>query len=309
MRLWISKSSEVPVHEQLTTQIMLGITSGDLKPSQKLPSTRELARRFGVHPNTVNAAYRSLSSRGWVEFRKGSGVFVRTLARDVQLNGKFQLDQLIWSFLKIARSKGFSLAKIRSRVRSWMQFQLPDHLLVIEPDMELRHILLTELSEVTEFPVSGLGLEDCRKPGALTGSFPVALYARAEEVRAVLPLNTDCMMLHSCSLQENTLKFRHLPPDAPIAVVSRWSEFLRWARTTLVAAGVDPAGLSLRDAREKGWQAGLRFNTHIIADVAASKLLPPGNSHVMVIRVISESALSELRAFIKDFLTSSSPVG
>jgi DNA-binding transcriptional MocR family regulator len=43
MKLWISKSSEVPVAEQLTTQIMLAIHSGELKPNQKLPSTRELA--------------------------------------------------------------------------------------------------------------------------------------------------------------------------------------------------------------------------------------------------------------------------
>jgi DNA-binding transcriptional regulator YhcF (GntR family) len=31
MKLWISKNSEVPVAEQLTTQIMLAIHSGELK--------------------------------------------------------------------------------------------------------------------------------------------------------------------------------------------------------------------------------------------------------------------------------------
>jgi GntR family transcriptional regulator len=63
MKLWISKNSEVPVAEQLTTQIMLAIHSGELKPNQKLPSTRELARRFALHSNTVNAAYRDLARR------------------------------------------------------------------------------------------------------------------------------------------------------------------------------------------------------------------------------------------------------
>ena len=66
MKLWISKNSEVPVAEQLTTQIMLAIHSGELKPNQKLPSTRELARRFALHSNTVNAAYRDLAHRGWL---------------------------------------------------------------------------------------------------------------------------------------------------------------------------------------------------------------------------------------------------
>ena len=65
MRLWLSKSSEVPLREQLVAQIMLGIVSGDLKAGQKLPSTRELGRRFRVHANTVSAAYRDLHRRGW----------------------------------------------------------------------------------------------------------------------------------------------------------------------------------------------------------------------------------------------------
>jgi DNA-binding transcriptional regulator YhcF (GntR family) len=48
MHLWLSKNSEVPIREQLITQIRLAILSDDLKPGQKLPSTRELARRFRI---------------------------------------------------------------------------------------------------------------------------------------------------------------------------------------------------------------------------------------------------------------------
>ena len=55
MRLWISKNSEVPIREQLVTQIILGIVSNDLKAKQRLPSTRDLARRYEVHANTVSA--------------------------------------------------------------------------------------------------------------------------------------------------------------------------------------------------------------------------------------------------------------
>jgi hypothetical protein len=41
------------------------------------PATRELARRFRLHPNTVSAGYRQLEREQWVEFRRGSGVYVR----------------------------------------------------------------------------------------------------------------------------------------------------------------------------------------------------------------------------------------
>src|SRR5262249_18547883 len=86
MRIWLSKNSEVPLREQIITQITLGIISHDLQPNQKLPSTRELSHRLQVHPNTVSAAYRDLEQRGWVEIRKGSGVYVRALSEKKQLD-------------------------------------------------------------------------------------------------------------------------------------------------------------------------------------------------------------------------------
>src|SRR5258708_28007102 len=72
-----ARGSEVPIREQLVTQVILGILSDDLAPGQRLPSTRVLARRFRLHPNTVSAGYRQLERERWVEFRHGSGVDVR----------------------------------------------------------------------------------------------------------------------------------------------------------------------------------------------------------------------------------------
>lgn len=77
MQLWFAHGSEVTIREQLVTQVVLGILSDDLAPGQRLPSTRELARRFRLHPNTVSAGYRQLERERWVEFRHGSGVYVR----------------------------------------------------------------------------------------------------------------------------------------------------------------------------------------------------------------------------------------
>src|SRR3954464_9291333 len=76
MRFWLARNSEVPIREQLVTQVTLGILSGDLEPGRRLPSTRELARRFRVHANTVSAAYKQLEDEGLLESRHGSGVYV-----------------------------------------------------------------------------------------------------------------------------------------------------------------------------------------------------------------------------------------
>src|SRR5580765_49741 len=126
MRIWLSKNSEVPIREQLVAQITLGIVSNDLKPRERLPSTRDLARRYDIHANTVSAAYRELARRGWVEFRKGSGVYVR-LRNDEAVESGVALDQLIARFLRNLREDGYSLAEIQAGVQRSLSQQRPDH--------------------------------------------------------------------------------------------------------------------------------------------------------------------------------------
>src|SRR5439155_3971987 len=159
MRLWISKNSEVPIREQLVTQIVLGIVSSDLKVAERLPSTRELARRYDIHANTVSAAYRELARRGWVEFRKGSGVYVRA-RNDEPLDNKLALDQLIARFFRNLRENGYSLAEIQTGIQRSLSVQRPDHFLLLEPDPELREILVAEISKATNVKVRGVGPEE-----------------------------------------------------------------------------------------------------------------------------------------------------
>src|SRR5271156_6733215 len=95
MQLWFARGSEVTIREQLVTQVILGILSDDLTPGQRLPSTRELARRFRLHHNTVSAGYRQLQREGWVDFRHGSGVYAREQKPQSAPSSTLALDQLI----------------------------------------------------------------------------------------------------------------------------------------------------------------------------------------------------------------------
>ena len=48
------------------------VREGRLGPGRRLPSTRRLAARIGLHRNTVAAAYRRLAARGLLEVRHGA---------------------------------------------------------------------------------------------------------------------------------------------------------------------------------------------------------------------------------------------
>ena len=117
----------------------------------------------------------------------------------------------------------------------------------------------------------GLSLETCAGTGLPAGAAAVALYGQSERVRALLPADTSCLLLRSRSIPDALSAAERPAPDALIAVASRWPEFLRWARTMLVSVGVEPAALSMCDARQRGWQRGLSTSAFVIADALTAR--------------------------------------
>jgi DNA-binding transcriptional regulator YhcF (GntR family) len=299
MRLWLAKSSEVPLRDQLVTQIILGIVSNDLKTNERLPSTRELARRYKIHANTVSSAFRELSRLGWVEFRKGSGVYVRGHGAEQALEGGLQLDQLISKFFKSARQQQFSLAAIQTGLRRWLELQPPDQFLLIESDAELRLVLMAEIENATGARVSGIEFESYQHD-LLTGAVPVVMYSQLERAQTMLPPGVDLISLRSHSVPESMRGEKAPPAEALIGVVSRWPDFLRRARTILVAAGLHPDALTCRDARESGWQKGLRSTAFVITDSRMAGKIPEGCT-VRVFQLISDESIVELRDYVELF--------
>jgi DNA-binding transcriptional regulator YhcF (GntR family) len=76
MRLQVDVRSPIPIRRQLAEQLKHAIERGGLSPDQALPSIRELAGFLGVNPNTVARAIEDLKRSGYVEARRGKGVFV-----------------------------------------------------------------------------------------------------------------------------------------------------------------------------------------------------------------------------------------
>lgn len=294
MRLWLARKSDIPLREQLVAQLVLAILSGDLRPGQRLPSTRDLARRLKLHPNTVSAAYTELERQGWGESRRGSGVYVRGRKRAQSLPAGVELDWLIADFFRTAREKGLPLRQIRARLRHWLALQPPDHFLVIEPDEELRRILVAEISAAVKFPCAGAGFDACKQPEALAGALPVVLLRKFDKVRDLLPAASECLALQVRSVPGSLARWMPIPADALIVVASRWGDFLTWARTLLLAAGADADAVELRDARKPRWQDGLREASVVITDVLTAQNVPRG-CRTIAFPVIADTSLVELR--------------
>ncbi len=74
--LRIDEHSPIPIRRQLAEQLKHVIEGGGVPRDQALPSIRELAGFLGINPNTVARAIEDLKGSGYVEARRGTGVFV-----------------------------------------------------------------------------------------------------------------------------------------------------------------------------------------------------------------------------------------
>ena len=76
MILQFDFSSDVPIYQQIRNQIVIGISSGQLRPGEKLPTVRALAEESGINVMTVSKAYNLLKQEGYItaDRRKGAAV-------------------------------------------------------------------------------------------------------------------------------------------------------------------------------------------------------------------------------------------
>ena len=73
------------LHERITAQVRELISSGELKPGDRLPPERKLAELFHVSRNSVREAIRTLQDKQILISRPGSGTFVADLDKEDML--------------------------------------------------------------------------------------------------------------------------------------------------------------------------------------------------------------------------------
>jgi len=82
--LTLDSSLDKPLYGQIRDQLRERITSGALKPGDRLEPSRELAKRLGVHRTTVGNAYADLEAEGLIQGTVGRGTFVSALAASLR---------------------------------------------------------------------------------------------------------------------------------------------------------------------------------------------------------------------------------
>ncbi|MGE5206589.1 MAG: GntR family transcriptional regulator [Chlamydiota bacterium] len=79
-----------PIYRQLRERVIAMILEGVLKEGDPLPSVRNVAAEYRVNPLTVLKSYQELVDEEIVEKRRGLGLFIKTGARRLLLEGERQ---------------------------------------------------------------------------------------------------------------------------------------------------------------------------------------------------------------------------
>jgi DNA-binding transcriptional regulator YhcF (GntR family) len=274
----LSRKGGVPLHDQLLAQLELRILTGVLQPGARLPSVRVIARRHGLHANTVSAAYRALEAAGHVELRRGAGVYVRA-GSPASLEDARGLDELIRLALRTAFRKGYTGGEIRTAVERWLRAAPPERVVVVDPRRETLELVAHEIRSALGVPVAGCTLEE------LDG----------EPVRCAPGAHVETIRVEGSEDDQQAL--RTLPEGSTVLFVSSSPILLQIAQA--IVGGIRGDELLIEGrlvSRRAEWRRLLPAADLVFADaLAASAVREHRPRRLRELRLVADSDLEKLR--------------
>lgn len=113
----IRLEGKLPIYEQLYNGISRLISSGEFMPDERLPAVREVAKQFGINPNTVQKAYAQLEQSGLIYSIPAKGSYV-SAAKDAAAAVKAEALRKTEQEMRSAHCAGVTKEEILSLTES-----------------------------------------------------------------------------------------------------------------------------------------------------------------------------------------------
>ncbi|WP_426513289.1 GntR family transcriptional regulator [Dactylosporangium sp. McL0621] len=114
----LDPGSGVPTYLQLVHQVEQAMRLDLLRDGDRLPRIKDVVEALAINPNTVQKAYRELTTRGLVTAQQGVGTFVRGALPVVGLAGQAALRRRLVAWVRSARAAGLDHGGISALVAS-----------------------------------------------------------------------------------------------------------------------------------------------------------------------------------------------
>ena len=114
MNIVISNSGEIPIYEQIASQIKSAVIAGEVKPGEPLPSLRFLAKELRVSAISPKRAYEELEREGYITSVPGKGSFAAEINRELLREEQYKrLEEHLNEAVDAARTAGISLGEMK----------------------------------------------------------------------------------------------------------------------------------------------------------------------------------------------------
>jgi DNA-binding transcriptional regulator YhcF (GntR family) len=226
----------------LEGQIKHLILAGRFEVGSRLPSIRALAGYLRVNRNTVARVISDLESEGYVESRRGSGVYVVRPPVDEE---EAKRHEVLERVMDLAAARGIPIEELAYALlaRGGVRPQEKTPILFVECTREELDQFSDELEEQLPIEVESVLLEDLaeRVSGeeALPWRMAVTTFFHVHEVQDIVePRGIEAVALLAEANIESLRRLTELPEGTPVAVVG-------WGRTCMenLSRSIEGAGL------------------------------------------------------------------
>jgi GntR family transcriptional regulator len=275
MEIVLNRKGGVPLHDQLLAQLEIRILSGVIAPGERLPSVRALARRLGLHANTVSGAYQRLEAAGHVELRRGAGVYVRAGA-PATLEDARGLDEMIRLTLSAAFRNGYGGVEVKEAFERWLRAAPPERVVIVDPREETLELLAHEVRSTLGVPASGCTLEALRRqPALLSGALALVLPYHAAKVARLAP-GAACEVVHVNPSPEERKAVLALPEGARVLVISHSPLVVSFVAALIGGLRGDELHVETRTLGQRAaWRRLLPVADLVLADALAFESVRP----------------------------------
>jgi GntR family transcriptional regulator len=244
MDLRINSKSHVPVHVQLEGQIKHLILTGGFEVGSRLPSIRAMAGFLRVNRNTVARVFSDLEREGYVESRRGSGVYVveppPVEAEDLKRQ------EVLERVMDLASAQDVPVEDLAYALlaRAGARPQEKTPILFIECTRAELDQFSGELEEQLPVEVERVLIEDLADlvSGAETLPWRLAVttFFHIHEVQEVVePHGIEAVALLAEATLESLQRLMELPSGTPVGVVGRGRTCMENLSRSIEGAGLD----------------------------------------------------------------------
>ncbi|CAN5650165.1 hypothetical protein BH18ACT11_BH18ACT11_30550 [soil metagenome] len=246
MDLRINSKSHVPVHVQLEGQIKHLILTGNFEVGSRLPSIRAMAGFLRINRNTVARVFSDLEREGYVESRRGSGVYVVEPPVEVEDTKR---QEVLERVLDLASAQDVSVEDLAYALlaRAGTRRQEKTPILFIECTRAELDQFSEELEEQLSVEVERVLIEDLAERVSGTDNPPwrlaVTTFFHIHEVQELVePRGIEAVALLAEATLESLQRLMELPSGTPVGVVG-------WGRTCMenLSRSIEGAGLDHLD--------------------------------------------------------------